>query len=715
MKLVKFLIYACTLAFVTSSYAADTYVAASNTVNIPLVKVNNTYYANVQISVGSVVSVGSKDATAPAYDVYNAANNQLTMPEVLVGSTTYYNVVITVGSVISVGAACSTAAECSASNSSAEALYYGPSNFLKVIQASYTPGIMTLASTLTNRNRYLLSDSGTQIASANYIQVGATYNATNGFAAEVGSLASSTTYNNYLQKLIQVVADSSGYYRLESHLHPNNAIDFDAADGNKLKFRNNFGKATALYGYVTFSYDSITKKWQAKKRYKYSYTTTNSDRGGTSHAVSYTEDTAFTAANFYVNLSNGVFQLVASSALATPLFVYNSVIEFGIPEFLNPQKVAFVTNDPAPFLSKNSIAATEGTSGSIYRQVNSTYRNQVSNPGVDAATKASADAMLATIKSTIEASGEKLRYSTALYSAYRDATLAHKLVSDSIVDGTPGQNLVPYVYFTNEKDSAGKYHPFMVVVNYGNQASPNGLKDVPHPPGDGSGAYPTSKVTRFSNLENYITLIPMKDYGVVSNVTENTFTKNLWTDRTTASLKADVYTYADSADNGLLIDGSVMFPAYNNNLVPSNLFGELSASGCHVGQGGGGPHCHFDGYQSGFSLGVYADADYVNKSHPPMIGIGYDGIALFGKYRSNDSAMKGYSTPLDDFGGHDHDGIGYHYHAHNVTNHKAELLTYTTTLNVLMKGAYIGKTNSIPYFRSGSNFSNNKYMGGTAK
>ena len=715
MKLVKFLIYACTLAFGTSSYAADTYVAASNTVNIPLVKVNSTYYANVQISVGSVVSVGSKDATAPAYDVYNSANNQLTMPEVLVGGTTYYNVVITVGSVISVGTACTTAAECSASNSSTEAVYYGPSNFLKAIQASYTPGNMTLASTLTNRNRYLLSDSGTQIASANYMQVGATYNATNGFAAEVGSMASSTTYNNYLQKLIQVVADSSGYYRLESHLHPNNAIDFDAADGNKLKFRNNFGKATALHGYVTFSYDNVTKKWQAKKRYKYSYTTTNSDRGGTSHAVSYTEDTAFTAANYYVNLSNGVFQLVASSASATPLYVYNSVIDFGIPEFLNPQKVAFVTNDPAPFLSKNSVAATEGTSGSIYKQVNSTYRNQVSNPGVDAATKASADAMLATIKSTIEASGEKLRYSTALYSAYRDATLAHKLVSDSIVDGTPGQNLVPYVYFTNEKDTAGKYHPFMVVVNYGNQASPNGLKDVPHPPGDGSGAYPTSKVTRFSNLENYITLIPMKDYGVVSNVTENTFTKNLWTDRTNASLKADVYTYADSADNGLLIDGSVMFPAYNNNLVPSNLFGELSASGCHVGQGGGGPHCHFDGYQSGFSLGVYGDPDYVNKSHPPMIGIGYDGIVLFGKYRSNDSAMKGYSTPLDGFGGHDHDGIGYHYHAHSVNNHKAELLTYTTTLNVLMKGAYIGKTNSIPYFRLGSNFSNNKYMGGTAK
>ena len=512
-----------------------------------------------------------------------------------------------------------------------------------------------------------------------------------------------------------MVADGSGYFRLESSLHPNNAIDFDAADGNKLKFRNNFGKAAALYGYVTFAYDSSTKLLQAKKRYKYAYTTAANDKGGTTHAVSYTEDTAFSAANYYVNLNSGVYKLVASSTGATPLYAYNSALELGIPAFLNPLSIAFVTNDPAPFLSKNSVAATEGTSGGIYKQVNSTYRSQVATPGVNASTKTSADAMLAAIKSAVEASGEKLRYSTALYSAYRDATLAHKLVSDSIADGTPGQNLVPYVYFTNEKDTAGKYHPFMVVVTYGNQASPNGLKDVPHPPADGTGSYPSSKVTRFSNLENYVTLIPMKDYGVVAQVTDNTFAKNLWTARTNASLTADVYTYADTADNGLLIDGSVIFPTYNNNLIPSHLAGELTASGCHVGQGGGGPHCHFDGYQTGFSLGVYGDADYVNKTHPPMIGFGYDGIALFGKYRSSDTAMKGYSTALDNFGAHDHDGIGYHYHAHNVYNHKAELVTFTTTLNVLMKGAYIGKTNDIPFFRSSSNFSTNKYMGGTVK
>ena len=710
----KFAVCLVLLAGNVSSHAADTFDAATNILSISLVKAGDTFYADVKIKLGDVISLGSQTGAVGTYDTYDSSNRQLWIPEVGVGSKTYYNVVITVGDILFVGASCTTAAQCGAGNSTTDALYYGPAQYSSAIADSYTPGIMSLASSFTNRSRYLLSNAASQTASANYMQVGFNYDADTGFDVEAGTLATSTIYYQYLQKLIQVVADSSGYYRLESSLHPNNAIDFVATDGNKLKFRNNFGKAAVLYGYVTFAYDSKTKLLQAKKRYKYAYTTV-SEGAGTTHAVSYTEDTAFSAANYYVNLSDGVYKLVASSAVATPLYAYNSLLDLGIPEFLNPQKVPFVTNDPAPFLSKNTVVATEGTSGSIYKQVNSTYRNQVATPGVNASTKTSADAMLASIKSAVEGSGEKLRYATALYSAYRDATLAHKLVSDSIADGTPGQNLVPYVYFTNEKDSAGKYHPFMVVVNYGNQASPNGLKDVPHPPGKGTGSYLTSQVTRFSNLENYVTRIPMKDYGLVSNVTENIFTRNLWTDRTTTSLKADVYTYADAADNGLLIDGSVMFPVYNNNLVPSNLFGELSASGCHVGQGGGGPHCHFDGYQSGFSLGVYGDADYVNKTHPPMIGFGYDGIVLFGKYRSNDTAMKGYNTALDSFGGHNHDGIGYHYHSHNVYNHKAELTPYTTTLNVLMKGAYIGKTNDIPYFRASSSFSTNKYLGGTVK
>jgi hypothetical protein len=707
--LVSLLAFCC-----VNSYAVDSYDASTNTLTIPLVNVNNTYYSNVKINVGVVVSVGSKDASAPAYDTYNATTNQLTIPEVVVGSTTYYNVVITVGPILSVGATCATAAACTTSSTSTASLYGTPATYATAIQTSYAAGTLTSVSALTARSRYLISDSATQSTSANYLQIGDTYSATSGYAVESGNITSSATYETYLRKLVQVVADSSGYYRLDPHLHPNNSIDFDSTDGNKLKFRNNFGKASNLYGYVTFSYDSSTKLLQAKKRYKYSYTSTTLTTG-TSHAVSYTEDTAFTAAGYYVNLSGSVYKLVSAASSATPFYLYNSPLDLGVPEFLNPNKVAFVTNGPAAFLSKNTVAATEGTSGSIYRQVNATYRPQVLNPGTDTTTKTNADTMLASIKTTVEASGEKLRYAPAVYTAFRDAALSYKLVSDSISDGTPGQNLVPYVYFTNEKDTSGKYHPMMVVVNYGNQPSPNGLKDVPHPPASGSGSYAASLVTRFSNLENYVTTIPMKDYGVVTDVTENIFTKNLWIDRTTASLKADVYTYADSADNGLLIDGSVMFPAYNNTLVPSHLFGELTASGCHVGQGGGGPHCHFDGYQSGLSLGVYADADFVGKTHPPLIGFGYDGIALFGKYRSSDTSMLGYSTALDNFGAHNHDGIGYHYHAHQVTNHKPELLSTTSTLNVLMKGAYIGKTNSVPFFRSSGSFSTNQYMGGTVR
>ena len=714
MNLFKSLLVSLLAFCCVNSYAADSYDASTNTLTIPLVNVNNTYYSNVKINVGVVVSVGSKDASAPAYDTYNATTNQLTIPEVAVGSTTYYNVVITVGPILSVGATCATAAACTTSSTSTASLYGTPATYATAIQTSYAAGTLTSVSALTARSRYLISDSATQSTSANYLQIGDTYSATSGYAVESGNITSSATYETYLRKLVQVVADSSGYYRLDPHLHPNNSIDFDSTDGNKLKFRNNFGKASNLYGYVTFSYDSSTKLLQAKKRYKYSYTSTTLTTG-TSHAVSYTEDTAFTAAGYYVNLSGSVYKLVSVASSATPFYLYNSPLDLGVPEFLNPNKVAFVTNGPAAFLSKNTVAATEGTSGSIYRQVNATYRPQVSNPGTDTTTKTNADTMLASIKTTVEASGEKLRYAPAVYTAFRDAALSYKLVSDSISDGTPGQNLVPYVYFTNEKDTSGKYHPMMVVVNYGNQPSPNGLKDVPHPPASGSGSYAASLVTRFSNLENYVTTIPMKDYGVVTDVTENVFTKNLWIDRTTASLKADVYTYADSADNGLLIDGSVMFPAYNNTLVPSHLFGELTASGCHVGQGGGGPHCHFDGYQSGLSLGVYADADYVGKTHPPLIGFGYDGIALFGKYRSSDTSMLGYSTALDNFGAHNHDGIGYHYHAHQVTNHKPELLSTTSTLNVLMKGAYIGKTNSVPFFRSSGSFSTNQYMGGTVR
>ena len=595
--------------------------------------------------------------------------------------------------------------------SSTVVTYSAPAPFVSVVTLAYAPSTALTRDTsaMTTRSRYMISDATAASTSSNYLSIGSTYSATTGYTVESGTISATSTYNNYLSKLVQAVAATDGYFRLDSHLHPNNSIDFDSSDSNKLKFRNNFGKATTTYGYVTFAYDTGTNLLRAKKRYTYTYSST--------YVATYTLDSTFAAVDYYVNYTGGVYKLVAAVASATPLYLYSSPISLGIPTFMDPMKTSFATEGPAAFLNK--VSSTTAVEAKIASEVNSTYSNQVSATGTNATTKTNADARLAIIKTTVEASGGTLRYAPALYTAFRDGLLANKLVSDSISDGTPGQNMVPYVYFTNEMDSSGVYHPFMVAINYGNQASPNGLKDVPSPPCSGSCG---TAVTRFSNLENYITMIPMRNYGQVSAVTENTtFTTNLWSDVSgklgSYTLDKNVYTYADVADNGVLIDGSVMFPMFNNTLVPSHLRGELSASGCHVGQGGGGPHCHADGYQSGQGLGLYNDADYVGKTHPPLIGFGYDGVALFGQYRSSDSALLGYGTALDDFGGHDHDSIGYHYHAHTVVDYQPVGLatTYKSTLHILMKGAYIGKIDTVPYFRSRTNnvLNSNKYMGGT--
>ncbi len=641
----------------------------------------------------------------------------------------------TVKATNSVGSSAASSAV-SVTPTSTTASYATPANFETLVAKSYS-GSPTLSSTVTNRGYYMISNAGTTSTTSSYATIGSTYSSTTGYTLASGSLASTSTYKDYLTKTMQLVTAGDGYFRIDSYLHPNNSIDWGGSlSSSTLKFVNNFGKTSATgNGFVTFavSINATTKvaTLQAKNRYTYA-TTSATVNGSTVYTGTYTKDSSFAGSGYYVNLASGAYAL---SATATSFYMYSTPLSLGMPSFMNPNGIAFVTNSAAPFLSKVTTDSVENTTTGIYSKVNSTYRSQVAAVGTNAATKAAATTMLAAIKAAVEANGEKLRYSTDVYTAYRDAALATKLVSDSIADGTPGQNLVPYVYFTNEYATSSTgvktYHPFMVVVSYGNQASPNGLKDVPHPPGSSGSTYANATVTRYSNLENYIFMIPMKDYGQVTSVTTNVYpsggtstsvTKNLWYDMQsslwTAVATPNVYTWADSADNGILIDGSVIFPTYNNGLVPSHLAGELSASGCHVGQGGGGPHCHADGYQSGQGLTLYNDADYVGKTHPPLLGFGYDGIALFGRYRTTtDSAMLGYNT-LDSFGAHDHNAIGYHYHAHTVSSHvstDAKGVTTTQDMYPLMKGAYIGSTNSIPFFRTGDSFTTNKYLGGTVK
>jgi len=42
-------------------------------------------------------------------------------------------------------------------------------------------------------------------------------------------------------------------------------------------------------------------------------------------------------------------------------------------------------------------------------------------------------------------------------------------------------------------------------------------------------------------------------------------------------------------------------------------------------------------------------------------------------------------------------------------------VTTVKDLYPLMRGAYVGRTNSIPFFRTGSSFNDNKYLGGTVR
>ena len=148
----------------------------------------------------------------------------------------------------------------------------------------------------------------------------------------------------------------------------------------------------------------------------------------------------------------------------------------------------------------------------LYKDTYSTYKAQVLTAGEDADTSSAAATVLAAIKTDLEAAGSSLRYSTALYTAFRNALLKTTLTGETIVGGSVGQNTAPYVFYTNEKDDSGTMHPFMVIASYSIQDRPNRLLDVTVPPGDGTGSgYAGQNVTRDALLGAFLYKIPLKD------------------------------------------------------------------------------------------------------------------------------------------------------------------------------------------------------------
>jgi len=223
---------------------------------------------------------------------------------------------------------------------------------------------------------------------------------------------------------------------------------------------------------------------------------------------------------------------------------------------------------------------------------------------------------------------------------------------------------------------------------------------------NGSVTYTNHTTSSTTTTEN--SMLNTLAYDFLENPSDN----NNWdgSARYITSLNYNVYNYTSISAIGVMIDGVALYPVLNNTLTSAHKCAEITHNGIHVGQGMG-LHYHADGHSADAThnnMSLYNYFDYIDHSHPPIIGFGLDGIALYGIYDA-DYSMDGSTVALDDFGGHSHGDYGYHYHSHIVNNTSSnnidvvtadELTGASTTydLHILMKGAWKGKINNIPEF-----------------
>jgi len=501
-----------------------------------------------------------------------------------------------------------------------------------------------------------------------------------------------STYDDLLLKTFYPVKEESGSgsqscYRLDSEKHSIYSIDYDTAT-MRLKMRNNWGYDRDVESaYLCFNFDTTSHTLTAAKRYTFNV--------GES---TFEEDNNFSPASVFYDSAHAYFKLNSSGS---KISLYESGFDFSVPSDFNPGRSQGVPNQRVMW-EKNrteSFSRHRLSGDKIQKDINSIYLPQVRVAGNNTETRAAAEKMLKQITSDLKDSGESLRYSPAVYLAFRNGLLNTKLKGATTVNGVIEQNTVPYVFFTNETDGSGVRHPFMVLTSYSITDMPSRLLDVPAPPGDGKGgSYPDQNVTRDAILQTYLIKIPLKNYGNVSSLTENEMVETLASDA--GESHHDVYNHASISSIGVAVDGVMIYPVLNNMLISTQRKAEITNTGIHVGRGMG-LHWHADGHgATGNGLNLYNLADYSGKSHPPLIGFGFDGIALFGKYETAYHDMDGVQDLLDSFGGHAHGNYGYHYHAHAAPSSViGDSRDYT--LHILMKGAWIGKINNIPEFWKG--------------
>jgi len=573
--------------------------------------------------------------------------------------------------------------------------YFTPQPFSAILTQSYEIPTtqLTTATAFTTLNRYMLSYNGMYL--------------TKDDSHNLVLTSSTSTYKDVLSKVFEAVKDNVTTFRIDSDMDYVYSLDYNSTTA-ALQFSNNWGQAAnTTSGYLRFDFSNnrlLVKGRQRINDISYNYASDTSTFFSTVLYVYYDSVTSkFKLSESIPSGSTGTFTLIKSPILAD------------MPSAFNPFQIPYQPNsrvsiaDYVGARAKNTIQRMDNSiKDAGGKRLMSKYNGQVDVSGRSIKTDASANAML----DTIFASGLNLRYSKAVYKAFREGALDTKLACHSIADGTLGQNTVPYVYFTMEQMPDGSYHPFMVIASYSISDKPNRLMDVCRPPASGDN-YPIDPVTRDATLQNYLTKIPMVNYGQVTDVTDNTMLATLLSDSRNA-VSATPYNYASISAIGVAVDGVVIYPTANNTLRPAQAQAEITNTGIHIGRGMG-LHYHADGQSvtsNNNNLNLYNSRDYIGHKHPPLIGFGLDGIALYGQYDVRYVNMDGASVSIDKFGGHTHGNYGYHYHAHTVlstdlsgliinssgVNGETPLSSSSYNVHILMKGAWAGRINTIPEF-----------------
>ena len=573
--------------------------------------------------------------------------------------------------------------------------YYGPKSFGEILAVSFekawTPSAL---SSIKNRKYMILLDA----AKANAVTFSSDADISTLSMTPIANLyVSGATYGSMLRSIFQMVdldapLDNSanalsGTYRLNSFIHSYYAMDANDNNTAILSDRGTYYLATAdNTGYlgITFSTNASAATITASSKYEYN-----------ASSASFTEVTTWT--DKYLKINGTSLEWTSTLADASPFFLAdpNDLIDLEIEagSDFNPASTSYQPNAWAAF--PESVNPTSTGFSDLSKDLDDAYHAQLDATTV-AATAASS--MLDAIEITLTNAGAELRYPKAFYLALRENMLSHTIASTDVYGATLGDRTNKYVYFTNATDDNGVPHPFLVTASFAASTRPNQLIDVSRPPGDGEGGgYEEQSVTRTTKGASYLMKVPLKNYGLTDALSDNDLSAYGDLGEDAGATIQTVYNYASLSSNGVAVDGVPIYPSLNNTLLHASNAAEITHGGIHVGRGLE-LHYHADGHSySKNGINLYNLADYEGRNHPPLIGMAYDGVALFGRYEENYEAMEGYSIVLDEYGGHDHgDNFGFHYHAHTQEVSSTGNNAVTFDQRFLLVGSWKGKVNNIP-------------------